>query len=268
MLICKAPVYLFTWCRRHRRDQWQTAAGIWLARVILTAIIGPCAVGSAQSLPSPGPFHAQLLVDDQLRYRTVSGHNVFGETLVTIVHDRAAGVIHISEATRGLFARTTAFTLRADSTLQPLTSHTIVSDEDWTREAHLRYEDRTVNGMVKRPEALGGNLNIHRLLSSGVADVNAVPYLLRASRLAVGRTLTFPIFDALENEETLARAWVVRTEEVSVPAGSFHCYRVEGFSGKARWILLLESTAPHRLIKQILPAAHLSFELVEVSATF
>lgn len=255
-------------CRFARRGRKHTAAGVWQGAVILAVVFLPLTPVAAQTFPSHDPFNAQLLVDDQLRYRTVSGHNVFGEAMVTITHDRAAGVIHVTEATTGLFARSTAFTLRADSTLGPVTSHTIVFDDELTREVRLRYDGRAVTGVVKRPEVLGGDVTINRRLSPGAADVYAVHYLLRTGRLAVGRTLTFPIFDAMENEETIARAWVVRTEEVSVPAGSFHCYRVEGFSGKARWILLLESTAPHRLIKQILPTAHLTFELVEVAATF
>jgi len=269
MFVCGALVSLNQpWCRFVRRGRKQTAACVWQGAVILAVIAQPFAPVAAQTFPQHGPFNAQVLVDDQLRYRAVSGHNVFGEAMVTITHDRAAGVIHVTEATTGLFARSTTFTLRADSTLCPLTSQTIVFDDELTREVRLRYHGGAVTGVVKRPEALGGNVTINRRLSPGAADVYAVHYLLRTGGLAVGRTLTLPIFDAMENEETIARAWVVRTEEVSVPAGSFHCYRVEGFSGKTRWILLLESTAPHRLIKQILPTAHLTFELVEVAATF
>lgn len=238
----------------------------WLRfSVIILLLLTPKFLPAQSASPR---FNARILVDDILRYRLVSGQRVFGEAIITIVHDSTANLIHIAESTTGLFERSSKFTLKADSTLRPLLQHTMVSEHEFLQECRLEYHEHAVTGEVKRPEGFGGSFAINKRLNRDAADIYAVQHLVRASHLSVGRMLTFPIYNAFDNEESLARGWISKTETVTVPAGAFQCFRVEGFSGKARWILLLDTAYPHRIIKQIYPSAHLSLELVEVAATF
>jgi hypothetical protein len=240
----------------------------WLTRLILLFLLA-CGHGELHSQPSSARanFQPHFLKDETLRYRLVSGKTVVGEVRLTIAR-ATDGVIHIIDSTSGLFERTTVLRLRDDATLAPLSSHGVVSRDSRVQEVRLRYEAGRVTGEWLQPASLGGNHEIALALEPGTHDLEAVPQLLRASDLIVGRVIAFPIYNALQNQIERARGWVVKLEEVQAPAGKFNCYRVEGFSGRLRWILFIAADFPRHVIKQILPGSDLMLELVEVAATY
>ena len=251
-----------------RRELDFGAIVTWLPKLALIFLLA-VDHGDLQAQPPSArvSFQPHFLKDETLRYRLVSGKTVVGEVRLTIAR-AADGVIHLIDSTSGLFERTTALRLRDDATLAPLSSHIVISRDSRVQEVRLRYEPGRVTGEWLQPAGLDGNHEIALALETGTHDLEVVPQLLRASDLIVGRVIAFPIYNALQNQIERVRGWVVKLEEVQAPAGKFNCYRVEGFSGKMRWILFIAADFPRHVIKQILPGSDLMLELVEVAATY
>ena len=222
---------------------------------------------AAQSPPRSGTaYRPQVFADETLRYRMVSGKTQVGESRTTIARDPAQGVIHLVESVSGLFERSTVLVLRGDSTLRPLTSCTVFSRDNHFHTVRLNYHGASVSGRIEQPAEYGGSREINLRLAAEAQDYFAVPYLLRAQPLHLHQAISFLIFDFRQQRVDLARAWVAKKETVVTPAGNFECHRLEGFSGKLRWILLREEKFPNRIIKQIFPALEIELELVEVGA--
>ncbi len=209
------------------------------------------------------PMHTAALINEALRYRMVTGTTEVGQITVNIVNKDDA-LLHIVESVSGLFERTTALLVRKDSTLQPLASHTVMMKESYSQEIQLQYSLGNVSGEVFQPEKLGGRQRVGALLAAKTQDYYIVPYFLRSCALQENEVIKFPVYEALRNQVELARGWVVKLEEIEVPVGKFACYRVEGFTGKLRWILYFDKEFPHRLIKQKFPALRIETELIEV----
>lgn len=209
-------------------------------------------------------FLSDNLAPETLRYRMMSGPVEVGSSIVTISHLSEAGVIQIVESISGLFEQTTVISLRNDSTLEPRTSHTVISRDNKFQEVRLQYQERStkVTGEVRRPPEFGGERRVDAVLEIGTADSYAVPHLLRCVPLAIGKAVQFPLFDGLQNAKGLTRGWIARIESVTVPAGSFECFRLEVHAGDARLILNLDTQFPHRIISRILPALGVKLELV------
>jgi len=221
--------------------------------------------GFVSITPVRAQFDPAALVSEKLRYRLLTGVVEVGSSTVTISRDDAAAVIHIVESISGLFEQTAIVTIRDDNSLQPLTSHAVISRDNQYHELQLNYtaNGQRVAGEVRRPAEFGGSRVIEVVLPSGAADIYSAPYLFRASSLGVGKILQFPLFNALLNEKSLARAWVAKVETVTVPAGNFDCFRLEAFLGNSRLILNIDTQFPHRLIRQVLPELEVKFELIE-----
>ena len=211
-------------------------------------------------------FQPSHLVPETLRYRMLTGNAEVGSSTTTISRDEGAGTIHIVESISGLFEQTATVTLRDNAALQTLTSHTVISRDNQYHQFKLQYANNgeRVFGEIHRPREFGGSRVVDVALPAGAADIYAVAPLFRASSLAVGRMIQFPLFNELENEVGLARAWIARLESVVVPAGSYECFRLEAYTGNARLILNIDTQFPHRIIRQIVPSLDVKFELVAV----
>lgn len=212
---------------------------------------------------APAQFEPERLISETLHYRLTSGAAEVGNARLTLNRDSTTGIIHIVESISGLFEQTASITLHAGPRLQSLTSHIVVS-RDWQDcETQLQYDvtRKRITGSVQQPANLGGSRAIDAELVEGTVDLYALPQLLRATPLTVYQTLQFPIFQARQNKNVLARVWVTRIETVTVPAGTFECYRVEVFIESARWVLNIAAQPPYRIVRQIHPELQVQFEL-------
>jgi hypothetical protein len=212
-------------------------------------------------------YRPQIFLEETLRYRMVSGRTGVGEMTVTISHDEAAGKIYLVESVSGLFERSTVLTLRHDSALRPLASQTVFGREPRFHAVLVKYDETGLHGQIEQPAEFGGTHEINLALPPGTHDGFAVPHLMRARPLQLNEAISFPIFDFRQQRVDLARVWVVKNETVAVPAGDFVCHRMEGFSGKLRWIFFVDAEFPHRLVKQVFPGMEIEMDLVEWQAT-
>jgi hypothetical protein len=153
--------------------------------------------------------------------------------------------------------------VRSDSTLAPLSSLTVFGREPRFHAVRLRYENNSLHGEIARPAEYGGKQEINLDLPPTTQDYFVVPHFLRARSLHLNETISFPIFDFRQMRVDQARAWVAKREKIRLPAGHFDCHRVEGFSGKLRWIFWIEEKLPHRIVKQVFPAMEIELELTE-----
>jgi hypothetical protein len=229
---------------------------IWAFFVLLAV---PINSGYAQLDPTK-------LIPETLHYRLLSGSVEVGSSIVTISRNPSNGMIHIVESISGLFEQTAIVAIRDDTSLQPLSSHIIISRDNKYHEAKLQYHENAqrVTGKVQRPAEFGGSRLIDTELLIGVVDIYAIPYFFRAAPLLVNRTLQIPFFNAMQNEKGLARAWISRLESITVPVGTFKCFRLEAFIGNSRLLLNYDTQFPHRLIRQIFPELEVKFELVKI----
>ena len=200
-----------------------------------------------------------------MRYRLRAGTQEVGQISVNIRNHGEENFIQIVESASGLIERTTTLLVRKDSTLTPTASHTVMTNASLSQEIQLQYEANKVNGAILQPDRLGGAQEVSVSFNARTQDYYIVPYFLRSCALQVNAVIKFPVYEALRNRVELARGWVVAFEEIEVPLGKFVCYRVEGFTGRLRWILYFEKDFPHRLIRQKWPALHLESELVEIT---
>jgi hypothetical protein len=209
-------------------------------------------------------FDPAKLIPETLHYRLLSGSVEVGSSTVTISRDNAVGAIHIVESISGLFEQTAVVSIRDDTSLQPLACRVVIARDNQYHELKLHYREdgQRVTGEIRRPPELGGARVVDTTLPSGAVDLFTVPYLFRASPLAINKTFQFPLFNGLQNEKGIARAWVSRLESVVVPSGTFKCYRLEAFTNNSRVILNLDTQFPHRLIRQIMPELEVKFELI------
>jgi len=152
--------------------------------------------------------------------------------------------------------------LRADSTLQTISSYTNITQANQAHVIRLNYKPDRVTGRMELPAALGGDRRIDELIPSGTVDFNAAEFALRASDLKVGKIITFPLFNPQQGGRLSYRATVSRLEEITVPAGTFRCRRVEVSAGQAGQVYFFDDKAPHRLILQKLPALSVDIELL------
>lgn len=128
-------------------------------------------------------------------------------------------------------------------------------------EVTLRFENGRVVGSAKLPAAAGGDKTVDTEVVAGTRFGEMASWILAASDLAEGRTITIPVFSVMSNAVSNMTARVVGSEQVTVPAGTFDTWKVEMAGGDAPATLYLRKTAPHIVVKQVLTAQPVSIEL-------
>jgi hypothetical protein len=209
-------------------------------------------------------FDPTRLKEETVNYRMVSAGKQIGVANVSIRREvqNEIPLIRIVQVISGAFNQTTEVLLRADSTLQTISSYTNITQANQAHVIRLNYKPDRVSGRMEIPPALGGDRRIDELIPSGTVDFNAAEFALRASDLKVGRTIAFQLYNPQQGGRLTYRATVSRLEEITVPAGTFRCRRVEVSAGQAGQIYFFDDKAPHRLILQKLPRLNINIELL------
>lgn len=226
--------------------------------VLVSSTVNVLAQGERQNLT------ANALVNETLRYRMLTGALEIGQLTVNITNEDSGDFVHVVESVSGLLERTTTLLLKKDSTLSSHTSHTVITKSNITQEIQLQYDSRQVRGAVRRADRFEGTQEISATFATKTQDYYIVPYFFRSCVLQESKVIKFPVYEAVRHRVELARGWVVKQEETEVPLGKFTCYRLEGYTGKLRWVLFFDKQFPHRLIKQQFPALYIEAELVEI----
>jgi hypothetical protein len=209
-------------------------------------------------------FDPMRLQEETVNYRMVSAGKQIGVANVSIRGEAQNDIplIRIVQVISGAFNQTTEVLLRADSTLQPISSYTTITQANQIHAIRLNYKPGRVSGRMELPQALGGDRRIDEIISPGTVDFNAAEFVLRASDVKVGNTVTFPVYNPQQGGRLTFRATVSRLEEIVVSAGTFRCRRVEVSTGQSRQLYFFDDKFPHRLILQKLTPLNVEIELL------
>ncbi len=216
--------------------------------------------------PSFAQFDPERLNEETLNYGMMAAGKQIGVANVVIRRETQNDIslIRIVQAISGAFNQTSEIVLRADSTLRPISSTTTITRGDQVHAIRLNYTAHRVSGRMEIPPALGGDRRINEIVKPNTVDFNAAEFALRASDLQIGRAVAFPVYNPQQGGQLVCRATFSRLEEVTVPAGTFRCRRVEAVTGQTRQIYFFDDKFPHRLVLQKLQGLNVDIELLPI----
>ncbi len=127
--------------------------------------------------------------------------------------------------------------------------------------AELRIQDGRLVGEAELPPQAGGSQSFDQAISSEVIFPGMDEYVLATTELTEGAEISLLVFDLMSGEPTSIPFQVVGEETVTVEAGTFETFRVEGSQGPTPLVLNLRQEAPHLLVRQEYVGAPLQVEL-------
>jgi len=98
-------------------------------------------------------------------------------------------------------------------------------------------------------------------LAAGTLDETQMPVLMGALPLAAGGRWTFAAFSARQGAVVSLAAAVTGEESVTVPAGTFACWRVELTGGEAPLTFYVMKDSPWLVAKYEMVGMPVAFEL-------
>ena len=196
----------------------------------------------------------QITVQGNPMGRLVTELSKSGDTLV-YTETMSLAAVGISQATTLRFDATTLATLTVEQNGQ---------FGGQASEIQLTYSDGRVAGHTQTPQPGGAPkvVDIDTTVVSGTIDLNAVQFLLPTLPLAEGASWTLNAFDASTGAMRQVKLKVAGVEDVTVPAGTFSTFRIDGDTGGQSFVFYVSREAPRRLIKVELVGQPLGFELV------
>jgi zinc protease len=126
----------------------------------------------------------------------------------------------------------------------------------------LDYEGTHVRGQGRTPGPQGmREATVDTTLAQGTLDDNAMEALLSALPLAASGRWSLPMFSGGQGAVRTMTASVTGEESVTVPAGTFACWRVELAGGDQPLTLYVMKDAPYVVAKYSIEGAPVAFEL-------
>ena len=132
-------------------------------------------------------------------------------------------------------------------------------------ETHLVYAAGRVKGSAMSPQPGGGprTITIDTTTAAGAIDDNAMPFLIPALPLEVGKTFNLNVFSSGEGTTKVVTIKVAGRESVTVPAGTFQAYRLEISGMQLPIVMHVSADSPRRLLRVAPTGAPLVFQLVK-----
>jgi zinc protease len=198
-------------------------------------------------------------------YRVVVQGNPMGEATRTIARategDRAV-IQAVGATTIGPIVRqadTTSVDAASFAPLRVRQSGAIQGQEVFLR---LDYEGTHVRGQGRVPGREGlHDVAVDTSLAAGTLDDNQLELALLALPLEADARFTLPVFEGGENQGRMITFAVTGEDSVTVPAGSFACWRVEMTGGQQGMMFSVTKSAPYLIAKYEIVGTPLVFEL-------
>jgi zinc protease len=214
-------------------------------------------------------FAADRIVPASLTYRVMVQGNPMGEATRTIARATVGGraVLQLFGTTNiGPIVRQADTTVLDAQTLAPVSvrqAGVVQGQEAFVR---LDYEGMHVRGAARVP-AQGGprNLTIDTTLAAGTLDDNQMEAVLTALPLAANGRYTFAVYAGGEGRVQNLTLAVAGEDSVTVPAGTFACWRVDLTGGSQAFTYYVAKDAPYAVVKYEMVGMPVAFELTAVS---
>ncbi|HEY7193111.1 MAG TPA: pitrilysin family protein [Gemmatimonadales bacterium] len=221
-------------------------------------------IDPAQLNPTGGPvaFDRSQLVARSDSFQALVQGNVFGEQTgaVTITPD---SISYTEATTIGPFQQQSTVVLNGD--LSPRHTDQTSTVQGQHAEIHLTYSDGRVKGtsQTPRPGSTVKSITVDTTVAAGTIDDNAMPLLLPALPLEVGKTFNLNVFSSGEGITKVVTVKVAGIETVQVPAGNLPSYRLEIAGMQLPVVMHVTQQTPRRLVRIAPTGAPIVFELVK-----
>lgn len=222
----------------------------------LLGVLAAALLGLAVPSPAQPSMDGRRIRIDTLAYEVRFGGERLG--VLRVSYDRTeGGRYRVRESISGVLGdEVTTYVITAD--LRPVSARREGRLGAASSGLDLRYREGRVSGdATVGPDsaAPGGRpddtrrIEVDRELPERTLDSNTIVAALLASPLSVGDTLRYPVFRPGRGVVG-ARARVVASEAVSVPAGRYDAYRVELSTDQGEFTLWVTRDPPRMLVRQ------------------
>ena len=210
-------------------------------------------------------FAADRLTPMTLAYRVLFQGNPMGDASRIVSRTTLGGraVIQILGTTNiGPMVRQADTTVMDAQTLAPVSMHQTMAAQGQQMYVRLDYDGTHVRGQAHMPGREGvRDVNVDTTLAAGTLDENEMEAVLSTLPLAANARFTLPVFAGSEGRGRALTLAVGGEESVTVPAGTFSCWRVEVTGGDQALTLYVSKDAPYLIVKYAIAGMPLAFEL-------
>ena len=237
-----------------------------LAPVRVVDVAGnPLAAADLAPAPTAVAWHYDRLAPASLAYRVLIQGRPLGEAATTVVRDSEGGraVLRVTAVTAiGAFAQT-ADTLTIDAaTFAPIRVREGGTVGGKPESLTLDYDGVHVKGHAHTPQRDSvRDVDVDTTLAPGTLDDNEVTPLLAALPLAAGGRWTLVAYSGSDGAVRAMTVRVAGDTTVTVPAGTFACWKVETSGGQVPANYYVTRDAPYLVAKYELVGPPVAFEL-------
>jgi zinc protease len=207
------------------------------------------------------------LVPGSLEYRVMVQGNPLGQGSQRLERATEGGrqVVRLSSSMSIASFAQQADTITADATtLAPIHVRQSGVTAGQPMTVTLDYEGTHVTGHVHVPSRSGvRDAAVDTALAEGTLDDNEVGALLQALPLASGGRWVLNAFSGGEGVVRTLTLRVAGEDSVTVPAGTFACWKVEMTGGPVPFNFYLTKAAPYLLVKYEMVGQPIAFELTQ-----
>ena len=210
-------------------------------------------------------FAADRIVAGNLTYRVMVQGNPMGGATRTIARATVGGraVLQFFGTTNiGPIVRQADTTTLDAQTLAPISVRQAGAVQGQEAFVRLDYEGMHVRGAARVPGQGGPHdLTIDTTLAAGTLDDNQMEAVLSALPLAANGRFTFTVYAGGEGRVQTITLAVAGEESVTVPAGTFACWRVDLTGGSQPMTFYVAKDAPNMIVKYEMVGMPVGFEL-------
>ena len=248
---------------------------MWMALALLSLGISPAAgQGQAAAPATPGPFAADRLAPGSFAYRVLVQGRPMGQTAVAIERGTEGGrpVLRLTSSTTiGSSVQMNDSMMMDAAGLAPIRIR-----QNWTAGGQqgvvaLDYDGSHVKGHVHVPEHAGvrdagvRDADVDTTLAPGTFDALQMTRVLPALPLAGRGRWTLTAYVGAEGVVRTLTVWVSGGETVTVPAGTFDCWKVEMSGGQMPMDFYITKAAPYLLVRYAQVGSPMASELTQHS---
>ncbi len=200
-----------------------------------------------------------------LTFRVVVQGNPFGDATVNIAR--------VTEGGRALIRSTSSVNIgpiisQSDTvvvdarTLAPVMFRQNGTQQGQTTAVRVDYDGMHARGHARAPTRQGlRDVDIDTTLAAGTLDADELELVLGALPLAAGGHWAIQAFAAEDGSVRTINVAVSGEESVTVPAGTFSCWKLDVTGGEAPLTFYVTKDAPYTIVKYELVGAPVVFEL-------
>jgi len=227
----------------------------------------PLSESALTAPPPPVAWAPDRLAPGTASYRVLVQGNPMGQASTTIVRDSAGGrqVLRIvASTTIGTFVQESDTIVMDAAALAPLRVRQTGTAGGQQESLALDYDGPHVKGHVHVPQRTGvRDADVDTTLAAGTLDDNQVEALVAALPLASGGHWTLSAYTGGDGVVRQINVAVTGDSTLTVPAGTFDCWKLEMTGGQLPMNLFVTKAAPYLLVRSEWVGPPVAFELTE-----